>query len=93
MVQGFFCPLKINITQFPDGFCLNPSEFIIPPVAVQLQCLPIRQEYNSILVMVWMSHQAKEVCVTQSMVHSAWKHRITLMQLTRSVQFDASCAE
>ena len=85
--------LKINITQFPDRFCLNPSEFIILLVAVYLRCLPISLEYSFILVMVLMGHQAKEVCVTQSTVHSAWKHRITLMQLTRSVQFDASCAE
>ena len=30
-VQGF-CPLKIKITQFPDGFRLKPLKLMVPRI-------------------------------------------------------------
>ena len=38
LVQGF-CPLKIKITQFPDGFCLN--------ILTSLQKLGFQMDYET----------------------------------------------
>ena len=35
LVQGF-CPLKIKITQFPNGFCLKSLPFFIYPLLISL---------------------------------------------------------
>ena len=46
LVQGF-CPLKIKVTQFPDGFCLKslPFSFIHHQGGAKGQRLPA-EEHN-----------------------------------------------
>ena len=38
LVQGF-CPLKIKITQFPDGFCQNILLFFDIPFNLELEAI------------------------------------------------------